>query len=96
MANPKKNNLAFAKYDQTKADAKDMAKGSVYVVTRADQYARLNVIWPEDIDEESATAIQKIENNVEANDVIYNLQGVRLNKAQKGINIINGKKVIKK
>lgn len=97
MANPKKNNLAFAKYDQTASTTKDMAKGSVYVVTRADQYARLNVIWPEGIDEESdATAIQSIENNVEANDVIYNLQGVRLNKAQKGINIINGKKVIKK
>lgn len=35
--------------------------------------------------------------NVEANksNVIYNLQGIRLQKLQKGINIVNGKKVIK-
>ena len=29
------------------------------------------------------------------NAVIYNLQGIRLQKLQKGINIVNGKKVIK-
>jgi hypothetical protein len=28
------------------------------------------------------------------NAVIYNLQGVRLNSLQKGINIVNGKKVV--
>ena len=27
---------------------------------------------------------------------VYNLQGIRLNKAEKGINIINGKKVMVK
>lgn len=96
MANPAKNNLAFAKYNQTDSSTKDLAKGSIYVVTRANQYARLNVIWPEDIDEESdATAIQKIENDNEGNDAIYNLQGVRVKNAQKGLYIINGKKVIK-
>jgi hypothetical protein len=96
MANPAKNNLAFALYNQTDSKTMDMPKGSVYVVTRADQYARLNVIWPDDIDEESdATAIQKIENDNEGNDAIYNLQGVRVKNAQKGIYIINGKKVIK-
>jgi len=101
MANPKKNNLAFALLDQYKKDDKGstikqkMTKGSVYVVTRADQYeARLNVVWPDGDEENAATAIQSVK-NVESNDAIYNLQGVRLNKAQKGINIINGKKVIK-
>ena len=100
MANPKKYNLAFALLDQyNKKDSEgknlNMYKGSVYVVTRADQYAaRLNVIWPEDDEENAATAIQSVK-TVESNDAIYNLQGVRLNKAQKGINIINGKKVIK-
>ena len=29
------------------------------------------------------------------NAVIYNLQGIRLQKLQKGVNIVNGKKVIK-
>jgi hypothetical protein len=29
------------------------------------------------------------------NSVIYNLAGQRLNKVQKGINIINGKKILK-
>lgn len=96
MANPKKNNLAFALYDQTKSTTKDLQKGSVYVVTRSNQYARLNVIWPEGSDEESdATAINAIENEESNNDAIYNLQGVRVNNAQKGIFIINGKKVVK-
>lgn len=98
MANPAKNNLAFALYNQTltgEQKLNDLKKGSVYVVTRANQYARLNVIWPEDIDEESdATAIKAIESE-ESNDAIYNLQGVRVNNAQKGIFIINGKKVVK-
>ena len=96
MANPANNNLAFAKYNQTNSATKDLAKGSVYVVTRSNQYARLNVIWPEGVDEESdATAIDTIENASETNDAIYNLQGVRVNKAQKGLYIINGKKVVK-
>ena len=45
----------------------------------------------------SATAINGIntaDNNNEK--VIYNLQGVRMNTAQKGVYIINGKKVVMK
>jgi hypothetical protein len=95
MANPAKNNLAFALYDQTNSETKDLNKGSIYVVSRTNKAARLNVIWPEGIDEESeATAINAIETE-ESNDAIYNLQGVRVNNAQKGIFIINGKKVVK-
>lgn len=97
MANPKKNNLAFALLDQYNT-TRNMAKGSVYAVTRKASAANLTVIWPEGDDEmnDAATAIQSIEKAVEDNEAIYNLQGVRLNKVQKGINIINGKKVIKK
>lgn len=40
----------------------------------------------------NATAINKVNKNKEQ--VIYNLNGMRLNKATKGINIINGKKFI--
>lgn len=44
--------------------------------------------------EDDATGINDIE-TVNENGVIYNLAGQRLNKMQKGINIINGKKVLK-
>lgn len=40
------------------------------------------------------TVIEKIENNRTC-DAIYNLQGVKLQKLQKGINIVNGRKVIR-
>ena len=42
----------------------------------------------------TATNIQKVVNEKTTNDVIYNLQGIRMNKVQKGLNIINGKKVV--
>jgi len=73
-----------------------MNKGSIYCVTRADQYAaRLNVIWPADDAEAEATAIQKVENENTENGEVYNLQGVRVKNAQKGIFIQNGKKVVR-
>lgn len=46
-------------------------------------------------DEDDATAIENVNANVNDNNtVIYNLAGQRLNKMQKGINIVNGKKVL--
>ena len=39
------------------------------------------------------SVVRDIEDN---KDVIYNLNGVRLNEPQKGINIINGKKYVVK
>ena len=50
---------------------------------------------------EVATATDGIENvndnvNVNLNDNIYNLQGIRVNKAQKGVYIIGGRKVVVK
>ena len=41
------------------------------------------------------TAIENVTVNAPADAVIYNVAGQRLNKAQKGVNIINGKKVLK-
>jgi hypothetical protein len=42
-----------------------------------------------------ATSIQTIDNAQKTTeDAIYNIAGQRLNKVQKGINIINGKKVL--
>ena len=42
-----------------------------------------------------ATGISGVDANVDANEAIYNLAGQRINKLQKGINIINGKKILK-
>ena len=45
----------------------------------------------------TSTGIQDINADVNADDVkIYNLQGVRLNSLQKGVNIVNGKKIVVK
>ena len=47
-------------------------------------------------DEDDATGIKTINNGLQTTDgAIYNLAGQRLSKMQKGINIINGKKVLK-
>ena len=46
--------------------------------------------------DELPTAINAVEAAQNENAVIYNLAGQRLNKAQKGVNIINGKKVLVK
>ena len=42
-----------------------------------------------------ATGISGVDANDDANEAIYNLAGQRINKLQKGINIINGKKILK-
>ena len=44
--------------------------------------------------DEDATGIEAIENAIE-NGAIYNVAGQRLSKMQKGINIVNGKKILK-
>lgn len=46
-------------------------------------------------DGEDATAIQTIDGQHASDDAIYNIAGQRIQKMQKGINIINGKKVLK-
>ena len=46
-------------------------------------------------DGDSADGLKDLMDSTGLNDVIYNLAGQRLNKMQKGINIINGKKVLK-
>ena len=47
-------------------------------------------------DDEDATAIESVNANVSANNAaIYNMAGQRISKLQKGVNIVNGKKVLK-
>ena len=45
--------------------------------------------------EDDATAIDNLNDDANLNETIYNLAGQRINKAQKGVNIINGRKVLK-
>ena len=45
-------------------------------------------------DGEDADAISLIQTDAEENDAIYNIAGQRMGKMQKGINIVNGKKVL--
>ena len=45
--------------------------------------------------EDDATGIKNIDDLENNNSVIYNLAGQRINKMQKGVNIINGKKILK-
>jgi len=45
-------------------------------------------------DDDDATGIQAIENTIE-DGAIYNIAGQRVGKMQKGINIVNGKKILK-
>lgn len=98
MANPVKNGLAFALLNQY-TTSRNLAKNSIYVVVKklvpAKAAARLTVIWPEDV-EEGATAIQSVKNASVNEGEIYNLQGVRVNAAYKGVVIKNGKKMIQK
>ena len=75
----------------------NMKKGNFFISTDAAPAAgRLQTVWlDEDGNVESdATAIQKIEAATE-DGAIYNLQGVRVNAAKKGLYIQNGKKYIK-
>jgi len=46
-------------------------------------------------DFDDATAIKDLKGLKDSDDLIYNLAGQRLSKSVKGINIINGKKVLK-
>ena len=45
--------------------------------------------------EDDATGISNVDANVNANGPIFNLAGQRVGKMQKGINIVNGKKILK-
>lgn len=59
---------------------------------------RLQTVWLDEngfVEEDGATAIQKVEAEGE-NGAIYNLQGVRVKAAKKGLYIQNGKKYIMK
>jgi hypothetical protein len=107
MANPKTQGFAFAKFDKdatyTKAtgdhevgDLRCLSAKSLYIVGKVNDASKLTVVFEgdEDFDANETTGIKDVK-SINANDgVIYNLQGVRVNNATKGIFIQNGKKYV--
>ena len=53
-----------------------------------------NQLLPISMTEETSTGISSVSVSDMDNVQIYNLQGVRMNSLQKGINIVNGRKVV--
>lgn len=110
MANPKTaaGGFAFAKFNKdatyTKAtgdhevgDLRCLSAKSLYVVGKLNASApELTVVWEGDEDFDANTTGIETVKAAESNDAIFNLQGVRVSNAQKGIYIMNGKKVVLK
>jgi len=72
----------------------ELAAGKAYLQLPTASFANikaLNIVLDDDDD---ATGITEIQDIQDAHGVIYNLAGQRVNKAQKGLYIINGKKTL--
>lgn len=99
MANPAKNDLAFALLDHQNS-GRGLAKNSLYLPSRKKYTsARLNIVWVDepDADASDATGIATVNNTQDSkNDgTIYTLQGIRIEEPVKGsLYIRNGKKFI--
>ena len=58
-------------------------------------YKGTHEVLPLSVLENDPTAISDVKAEVASDNVIYNLAGQRMSKLSKGINIVNGKKIIK-
>ena len=67
---------------------------SLLVSTEAEAFYSVGVVGNVFITDDP-TDISDISENSESSDAIYNLAGQRLSKKQKGINIVNGKKILR-
>lgn len=95
FTNTEEQGFGFTYYSGKKVKA-----GQFFVAStlKPEGAGRLNQVWLDEDGnvENDATAIQKIQNTDAENGAIYNLQGVRVQKAQKGLYIQNGKKYVVK
>ena len=93
MLNPKSNGLKFGLLNPA---TKDLSQGMLYVLCKKSASAapELNVIFEDEVDADF-TGITNVEKKAE-NGEMFNLQGVRVSNAQKGLYIQNGKKFIVK
>lgn len=84
LAKPEGEEVGFYK-----AETGTIKAGKAYLESAADVKAFY-------FTEEDATGIEAMDNaQMSTNNAIYNLAGQRISKAQKGINIVNGKKVLR-
>ena len=85
--------LSFGQYDlgfYTYPEGKTLAANKAFLIYDMPQNAKaFRMIFPDD----EADGIDNINDDDKDMHNIYNLQGVRMSKLQKGINIVNGKKV---
>jgi hypothetical protein len=93
MLNPKTNGLKFGLLNPA---TRDLSQGMLYVLCKKSASAapELNVIFEDEVDADF-TGITNVEKKAE-NGEMFNLQGVRVSNAQKGLYIQNGKKFIVK
>lgn len=111
MANPltAAGGFAFAKFNKdatyTKAtgdheigDLRWLSAKSLYIVGKVNAAApNLEVVFEGDDNfDANTTGIDTVKNAEQNSDAIFNLQGIRVNNAQKGIYIMNGKKFVVK
>ena len=110
MANPASyTNLTFAKFnkdatytkqvgDHEIGDLRWLSAKSLYIVGKKNTSGapELEVVFEGDENFDAETTGIETVKAAESNDAIFNLQGVRVNNAQKGIYIMNGKKVVLK
>ena len=91
-------NTAGAGFGFTRYTGTTLKAEQFFILADAPEAARLQTVWLDENGnvEGEATAIQKVETAAENVGEIYNLQGVRVNGAQKGLYIQNGKKFIVK
>ena len=81
--------LGFYRY----AEGKPLAAHKAFLII---QHGALAKAFRMVFSDGDVNAIQNVSANEISNSAIYNLNGVRLDKLQKGINIVNGKKIIVK
>ena len=78
-----------------RANDKKVAKNRAYIQIDESTLVKEFISLP-GFDDDDATGIRTIDNGqLTIDNEIYNLAGQRLNKIQKGINIVNGKKILK-
>ncbi len=87
------NNNGTAEFQSLATNGATIPAGKAYLDTDTNgNNARLSIVF-----EDESTGISTVENaNVLGNGAIYNLNGQRVEKAQKGLYIIDGKKVMMK
>ena len=72
----------------------DYAKATVTGILWSNTAGTTFKLYPLSVTNESGTGITEVESGKVKVENCYNLQGVRLNQLQRGINIVNGRKVV--